>query len=478
MLPAPGGFNEGTPASCMELGLPRVRCAHGECGGAGNSGAANERKRTLSNSPSRERLAMEEDAVWIKRPFGKVKKRETAAILAQVGIQAPGLSFRCICHLGNPIKTLSSQVFVCCVHRMAPVACRPIIKCGWWNIGYKAGKKPATGGTCGKTFPRPNVTLSDFLPVRSDKKKRNSSRNASPATSRRSRNTSPAMSRRSSVVSWSDSPRDQVAPKSEDAAMEDCTESHQAEINKKIRANDKLRKILTNMPDMNTNRSSTVTVSRRKRQFLPLQSRIEKQKNYLERISNEIETKQQHRLEILQKWVEADQELDAAHAKQIQAKHEMSILVVEQTAENAKGVNQGTPGIQSLSSGSNPDPDAQQTILSVFKSVLSMQSMGCHSVAEQFMASGATDEEVKKISQIMAQTVRQLEVGSTFPEPGLKALKPSCDVVVLDAELPSCIPGFSSMDIEGQEAIKRSLSNAATEKRRLAKKCKQEGDVL
>ena len=34
------------------------------------------------------------------------------------------------------------------------------------------------------------------------------------------------------------------------------------------------------------------------------------------------------------------------------------------------------------------------------------------------------------------------------------------------------------MDIEGQEAIKRSLSNAATEKRPLAKKCKQEEDVL
>ena len=57
------------------------------------------------------------------------------------------------------------------------------------------------------------------------------------------------MSRRSSVVSWSDSPRDQTEPKSEDAVMEDCTESHQAEINKKIRANDKLRKILTNMPN-------------------------------------------------------------------------------------------------------------------------------------------------------------------------------------------------------------------------------------
>ena len=205
---------------------------------------------------------------------------------------------------------------------------------------------------------------------------------------------------------------------------------------------------------------------------------MEKQKNYLERISREIETKQQHRLEIFTKWIEADQELDAAHAKQVQAKHEQSILVAEQTAENAKADNQGTSGIQSLSAPSNPDPDAQQTILSVFKSVLSMQNMGCHSVAEQLMAAGATDEEVKKISQIMAHTVRKLEGGSTIPEPGIEVLKPACDVVVLDAELPLCIPGFSSMDIEGQEAIKRSLSNAATEKERLAKKCKQEEDAL
>ena len=93
------------------------------------------------------------------------------------------------------------------------------------------------------------------------------------------------------------------------------------------------------------------------------------------------------------------------------------------------------------------------------------------------MAAGATDEEVKKISQIMAQTVRKLEGGSTIPEPGIEVPKLACDVVVLDAELPSCTPGFSSMDIEGQEAIKRSLSNAATEQRRLEKKCKQEEDV-
>ena len=83
------------------------------------------------------------------------------------------------------------------------------------------GRKPATCRACGKIFPRPNAALSN----------------------------SPAMSRRSSVVSWSDSPCDQAAPKSDDAVMEDCTECHQAEISRKIRANDKLRKILTNVPD-------------------------------------------------------------------------------------------------------------------------------------------------------------------------------------------------------------------------------------
>ena len=63
MLPTPGGYNEGTPASLVELDLARIRDAHGECGGAGNFGAANDRKRTLSNSPSRERLPMEENAI-------------------------------------------------------------------------------------------------------------------------------------------------------------------------------------------------------------------------------------------------------------------------------------------------------------------------------------------------------------------------------------------------------------------------------
>ena len=66
---------------------------------------------------------------------------------------------------------------------MAPIACRPIIKCGKSGCpgscplsvvgyGYTAGKKPATCRTW-KTFPRPNVTLSDFLPAKSERKKGN-----------------------------------------------------------------------------------------------------------------------------------------------------------------------------------------------------------------------------------------------------------------------------------------------------------------
>ena len=57
---ASGGCNEGTPASSLELDLPRVRCEHGECAGAEKLGADDGRKRPLSNSPSR--LPMEEDA--------------------------------------------------------------------------------------------------------------------------------------------------------------------------------------------------------------------------------------------------------------------------------------------------------------------------------------------------------------------------------------------------------------------------------
>ena len=78
--------------------------------------------------------------------------------------------------------------------------------------------------------------------------------------------------------------------------------------------------------------------------------------------------------------------------------------------------------------------------------------------------------------------MRKLETGNAAPEPGPEAHSLECEVVGSDEEFSNgvCVPGFSKMDTEGQgqEAIKRSLSNAITEKRRLAKKCKQEGEGL
>ena len=96
------------------------------------------------------------------------------------------------------------------------------------------------------------------------------------------------------------------------------------------------------------------------------------------------------------------------------------------------------------------------------------------------MAAGATDEAVKKISQIMAQTVRQLEERNLPPEPGLEVHNLPCEVGGSDEEFSTveCVPGFITMDIEGQEATTRSLSDAFTEKRRLAKKDIQEGERM
>ena len=182
---------------------------------------------------------------------------------------------------------------------MDPVACRPIIKCRktglYWFVYALCGGtwvhswEEASHVQDWKTFSRPNVTLSDFLPARSDNKKRNSSRHASPA-----------ISQRSSWVSWSDS------------VLEDCAESRQAEINKKIKANDKLRKILTNMLEerrvlvygdncrskMQSLEDEKAALLAAERQFLPLQSWIEKTEE-LSGASRKRLSKQQKRLEIL-----------------------------------------------------------------------------------------------------------------------------------------------------------------------------------
>ena len=95
------------------------------------------------------------------------------------------------------------------------------------------------------------------------------------------------------------------------------------------------------------------------------------------------------------------------------------------------------------------------------------------------MAAGPSEEDVKKDSWIMAHTVRQLEAESSPPELGQKlAVSRAKKYRQTTSSLLENKPGVSSMDTESQEAIKRSLLNAHTEKRRLAKKYKQEGGGL
>ena len=131
----------------------------------------------------------------------------------------------------------------------------------------------------------------------------------------------------------------------------------------------------------------------------------------------------------------------------------------KQAAETAKAVNQEFPGAQPQATGSMSDKAGQQTILSVSKSVLAMQSKGCSSVSEQLTAAGATEEDVKKVSPMVAHTVRQLEAQTTLLEPGPEARRHPCEEVSTDDEFSfgENIPGFNSMDIESQEDIRRSL---------------------
>ena len=195
---------------------------------------------------------------------------------------------------------------------MALAACRPVTKCGKSGCagscpfsvvehGCTAGTEPDTCAICGKLFrDRTSLSQTSYLP------KVRGNRETGVAT--------PLPPCVAAVEPPLPSPREQSETNGEDAGMEDCTETHQAEINKKIKANDKLRKILTNMPEkhraMQSLDDEKAALLAARRQFLPFQRRIEKQKNNLERVSKEIDSKQRKRLEILQTWIEADLELE------------------------------------------------------------------------------------------------------------------------------------------------------------------------
>ena len=132
------------------------------------------------------------------------------------------------------------------------------------------------------------------------------------------------------------------------------------EINSTIKANEKLLNVLITLPkehrvliDGDSVQSKLQTVGNEKaallaakRQFLPLQRRIEKQKQYSERIFEDIDKRRQARLEIVQKCIETNQASETADENHVQTKQEMAQLLAEQTAENAKSVDQGKPEVQ------------------------------------------------------------------------------------------------------------------------------------
>ena len=137
----------------------------------------------------------------------------------------------------------------------------------------------------------------------------------------------------------------------------------------------------------------------------------------------------------------------------------MALLVAEQTAENAKTVNQGNPGFHYA----RQDPSLiklHNTPFSQCSNPFSRcKACECHGVSEQLMAAGATEEDVKKISQVMAQTVRTLETGIATPEPGPEAHSLPCEVVGSDEEFSDgfCIPGFSKIDTERTRSHQEEL---------------------
>ena len=78
----------------------------------------------------------------------------------------------------------------------------------------------------------------------------------------------------------------------------------------------------------------------------------------------------------------------------------------------------------------------------MIKSVLAMQSKDCNSVSEQLMAAGRSEEEVQKVSKIMAHTVHQLEAESSPPEHGPEARSLPCEEMSTDHEFSAGEPNW------------------------------------
>ena len=88
------------------------------------------------------------------------------------------------------------------------------------------------------------------------------------------------------------------------------------------------------------------------------------------------------------------------------------------------------------------------------------------------MAAGASEDDVTRVNHIMSLTVQKLETEATFvPVPEEKTLPQER----MDGDE---IPGFNDMSVECHEDIKRNLSHAHHERKRLGKKSKHnEGEI-
>ena len=250
--------------------------------------------------------------------------RASISALAQVVIQAPGLSFRCICHPVNPIKTRCESGFCllctshgpCCVstshqvRKMRVHWCVPSFSGGIWVSSWEEASHVQVLSEDFTTRQRLSLSPTSCLArVQGER---------SLAVKRCLLHYLDALAGYHGVIRLVNS-RCQVAR----------MRSWKTALNLTSQRSTGRSKLTINCRQFSSPRWKNTEClfygDRSQSIFffdgrLPLQCRNEEEKIYPERISKDIEKKQQARLEILQKWIETDQELESANAKQIQAK--------------------------------------------------------------------------------------------------------------------------------------------------------------
>ena len=266
----------------------------------------------------------------------------SVSTLAQVGIQAPWLQFSLHLPSWQPYQDSSRVRFLFAVYiawPLLPVAqsssvvrlAAPVrVRSQWWNVGTKLGRGQPRAGLVGRLSRSP-TSLCPTSRMPKGMEKRSTAIKVPllqcldvPAgfhgVIRRVNRWYQAVR----IQSWKFA-RSFTNPRSTGRSKQTtncgkfsrpCPEEH-----RELIYGDSFQSKMQSMDD------EKAALLDAKRQFLPLQCRIEKQKMYLERISEDIEKKQQTRLEILQKWITADQELESANSEQVQAKQDMAILV-------------------------------------------------------------------------------------------------------------------------------------------------------